>query len=637
MHHPREEFYRLQQFLQALVLDYFTALGWFSQFTSVQFISSESRYSYASSSEYSDWCKLKVYNSDQIDLRSFSEWRMDVKSGIKSEARFVGNIKNQDFESVGDYRYVSQLNRLHHIPFLLLIKEGVDVNHNLDIVAKHIDSWKVQNPFLKSINWKSGIEVGIRAVNLFFAQDILSGLPKSQRVSHIVSEIENLQSQNLHYLLRHRSLYSSANNHLLFELLGIATIATSHNYKDNGKHTEYAVNQLIKELSLQVHEDGFTKEQSTCYHAEVLNIYITLIAILKKYGKSVDKAAEEKVILMGEVLQKFMFSETTIWPIGDSDEGQILFPYYDSKFNLYRSLLFDTWKVSGRKSIGTDNYQPDLRNNLLWSKDEYNKAPITTKQTTSNSKECLVSDILKQSGYLFVKDERCNFVFDFGSLGFGSLAAHGHSDVLQILLAVDEIPFIIDPGTYQYHSKYAKFRNYFRGASAHNTITIKGMDQSKSGGRMLWSTTPEVRMTKYLEDDSMVLCTAEHNGFVLQNTDVIHERSVMFHKTNGRIELIDHLICNSDKPQTLEFNLHFNGSVEVEKTNEIVHLSHQEITVTCSNEIFRDAKLHYNENLNPGLGLQSTRFDSLKSCYTLSAEFNFVEDVLLTTTINVNS
>ena len=46
-------------------------------------------------------------------------------------------------------------------------------------------------------------------------------------------------------------------------------------------------------------------------------------------------------------------------------------------------------------------------------------------------------------------------------------------------------PLLVDSGTYACHTQ-KKWRDYFRGTSAHNTVRVDMLDQSVSGGNFLW-------------------------------------------------------------------------------------------------------------------------------------------------------
>src|ERR1700731_4936296 len=95
----------------------------------------------------------------------------------------------------------------------------------------------------------------------------------------------------------------------------------------------------------------------------------------------------------------------------------------------------------------------------------------------------------EEGGYSVVRETRAGrrvrFVLDHGPLGYLSIAAHGHADANAVTLSLDDRPILVDPGTYLYHS-CGKWRDWFRGTRAHNTLNVQGADQSIISGPFNW-------------------------------------------------------------------------------------------------------------------------------------------------------
>ena len=81
-------------------------------------------------------------------------------------------------------------------------------------------------------------------------------------------------------------------------------------------------------------------------------------------------------------------------------------------------------------------------------------------------------------------------------LGYLSIAAHGHADALSFTLSVGGNEILIDPGTFAYHTQ-KRWREYFRGTSAHNTLRVDGADQSVPGGNFLWTQHSQTRVLSF--------------------------------------------------------------------------------------------------------------------------------------------
>ena len=83
----------------------------------------------------------------------------------------------------------------------------------------------------------------------------------------------------------------------------------------------------------------------------------------------------------------------------------------------------------------------------------------------------------------FETPDEIRLVADAGPLGYRAIAAHGHADALSFTLSVGGLEFLVDPGTYAYHTQ-PEWRAYFRGTAAHNTVRIDGRDQSQPGRQL---------------------------------------------------------------------------------------------------------------------------------------------------------
>ncbi len=627
MEHPYEELYRIRQFIQNNIADvYFKKHDY-------RFIIKENKYEI-------DVENLKVIIPSEDQLKKFQfydvvidnvfdieDWRKDFKHNIASKLKPTSKIDNQNFEAVGDIRYVSTISRLHHLPFIMLAGVSGNFRNHEKLVFKQLKDWKSQNPYLKSVNWKSGIEAGIRVTNLIFLRNI-SKLNASEQ-NELNSLIDNIVEEHFWFLKAHLSLFSSANNHLLFELLGLFIISLHYNFSDSDKWRKRSFEWLLDELEKQTFEDGFSKEQSTHYHAEVMNIYLTAFSQARQFNIEIPDKAIIKLQKMGDALACFLQEGGHLLPIGDSDEGQILYPYFDSAFDLYNSLFFDIQMLGGLQKYTNSSVHWDLRNYLLWGNQIFineSKQRVERKENVTSVKH------LADSGYFFCNVGEMKVIFDAGSIGYGHLAAHGHADALQVLVSVKGEDFLIDPGTYQYHSRFSKFRNYFRGTLAHNTISINGLDQAKSGGRMIWNTKPDVVLEAFEQSVGGFKIKASHNGFQKQGVNVMHSRSISHQNDHPHISIIDSLDAAID--YYIIYSLHFAPHIKVKHDNDKVYLIGKSCTLLLKNEIFRSAKFFIGDNIEMA-GWFSPSFNNLQPTSTLRVSLKQLGNSVINTEISV--
>jgi hypothetical protein len=114
-------------------------------------------------------------------------------------------------------------------------------------------------------------------------------------------------------------------------------------------------------------------------------------------------------------------------------------------------------------------------------------------------------------------------IFDTGPFGYGN-AGHSHSDTLSLVVRYGDRNILIDPGTYTYISS-PKWRNLFRGSSAHNTIRLDGLDQAIGTGPFRWSGKPEVEVlhAAFTPERDFVDAVCRYSGFT-------HRRRIVFRK-----------------------------------------------------------------------------------------------------------
>ena len=122
---------------------------------------------------------------------------------------------------------------------------------------------------------------------------------------------------------------------------------------------------------------------------------------------------------------------------------------------------------------------------------------------------------------------------DFGPLGLGSTAAHGHADALSLWLSIDGEYFLIDAGTYAYHS-HPEWRTFFRSTAAHNTVCVDGRSQSEMAGRFLWSSKANAHLLRFEDSFGQVTIEGEHDGYMRLPDPVNHRRTVKFDRTTGQ-------------------------------------------------------------------------------------------------------
>ncbi|NGP88316.1 heparinase II/III family protein [Fodinibius halophilus] len=631
MRWPELFFYRPKQLVKRNFID-----RYFSTSTTSD-VKLKTNPNFEGSSFSSNFIELKIKTEKDLDcyflfgktkviLDKPIEWRKDYKNDIVSPINFYADISRQDFKTNGDVKYVAELSRFHFFPYLAL-KTASD-NTYLDVIENHLSDWINQNPYLRSINWSSGIEIGIRSVNLIYTHQVLSSFNiLTDEIDRLVKKIIALSYT---FLKSHLSKYSSGNNHRVAELTALVAISSYFTSNELKRNREKWKNLFIKEIEHQTHTDGVNKEKAVRYHAEVLDHFLNGVLFLEKADIDVPQMVYDQLQAMLEFIDSCHYNGNVI-EFGDSDDGHLIHPYFDNNYTIYSSLL-----QSARIKFGLNVDCPsdiDFRNYLLFG----DQAEKIQKEKVSHLESSRDDKLYTEGGYCFMYDneQKVRVIFDVGKIGDDLTSAHGHSDLLHFTLELNGEPIIIDPGTYQYHSKDRKFRDYFRGITAHNTISVNGLDHATPCTRMGWIDRPEIDILETEFGSKKSICTGQHDTFRSHSTENSHKRRIIFDKKAKVITVNDWLIKENNKTDTLFFFLHFNPALEIDHNGSEIALFSPKKSgdkITLSNKVFENAEIIKGDKEKP-FGWYSQSYDSKIESPSLKLEMEFESNLEIETII----
>lgn len=535
----------------------------------------------------------------KIDLSKNIDWLKDYKNDITSTHTYYAKINRQNFEQFGDIKYVCELSRFYFLPFLALHHTAHDDKSSISVIETTLKDWINQNPYLNSIHWTSGIEIGIRSVNLIYTHLVL--LQQKKLTKTIDENIKELIQYNYQFLKNHLSLYSSANNHLVAELTGLVAITSYFESEEYSESQKKWQEKLYKEIENQVNDDGVNVELSTHYHAEVTDLFLNALLFIKRSGKVIPKSIENRFKKMFNFINHVEYSgNKTIF--GDNDEGYLLYPYFKKKFSIYNSLLMSSDIEYDSNYVDSENI--DLRNYLIYGETYFKHNEKTRNINTKKD------TLFKSSGYGFFYNEknRTKLSVDFGAIGDNVSAAHGHSDIFHFMLEIKGIQILVDSGTYQYHKKNTKWREYFRGIKAHNTVSINSLNQAISNSRMSWIEMPNVKLLNSFITKEVSYISTEHDAYKRQG--IKHKREFKFEKNKNKITIIDSLtfINKKEKEVELEFYFNFNPKLDIIFENNKLTAGIKNTKVVLENPFFKGGEL-IKGNENKMLGWFSEQYD----------------------------
>ncbi|MBN2000686.1 alginate lyase family protein [candidate division KSB1 bacterium] len=447
------------------------------------------------------------------------DWHFDIFEEKSIPLVYYKDINYWDSGTVREVKYVWELNRHQH--FVTMAKAYLFTGN--ETYAQELFSrwehWIEKNPFKYGINWTSSLEAAFRLISWTWALQMV----KNSRHFTPLLYIRILQSIEQHALFIEGklSLYSSANNHLLGEALGLYYAGCYYpELHQSTRWCETGYRLFCREFPEQVFEDGVIKEQSL--HYQQYNFYFALLfkIAIDFVNESLPNITLNRLENMAHFISSLMDSRGNVPDIGDQDGGCVI-QLDEGERTPFKNAL-NTAAVLFKRS---DFKCSGFTQGSLWLCGMSGYVLFNSFQTPGRT------DAVRRfpyGGYIVIRKPVVTLpqtlCFDCGPLGLGRLAAHGHADALSVWWSVDGEPVLRDSGTYLYLGA-GQWRDYFRGTSAHNTLRVDGLDQSEIQGPFQWGRRAKAELIECTQNKS-ILMRARHNGY--SHLGVYHERAIEF-------------------------------------------------------------------------------------------------------------
>lgn len=417
----------------------------------------------------------------------------------------------------GDVKWIWELNRLQHLPLLAQAWLFTGDNRYSETALAHIESWIEQNPAGRGIAWRGAFEVGMRAISVAVA---VQGLRDADQLSpERYRRIVTMLARSGLICWRDRSRFSSANNHLVGEMAGLAVISILFPELPSASRWErQAVQKLTIEAQRQILPDGAGAEQSVAYQmatVELLHLVATLL---------VCRDGEAPVAIVDAIRRSSAFLTAAVGDFdpdpryGDSDQEFALRLGAEEVRTVRDHLgLVTMGSFATAAGIGASTLTSEWFRSL-WGRPEICGSVSSVAGGVPESGRSFFANV---GGLVVLRRGRRRTTMDVGPLGYLSLAAHGHADALAVTISEDGEDIIGDPGTGSYY-RHPQWRAMMRGTRAHATVCVDGQNQSLIGGPFLWSRHAETRLRRV--DLVSGIVDAEHNGYQRLLGGVVHRR-----------------------------------------------------------------------------------------------------------------
>jgi len=502
--------------------------------------------------------RLRIFGREIALPQQRRDWFLEPERGIfaPSEA-YAFDIDARDLAIVGNHKFLFEPSRLQHAPLLAAAYVLSGREAYSELAAQQLQSWWRANPFLAGVHWSSGIEVALRLISFAWTRRLLAGWTA---VGDCFEDSELARDQifrHQQYLATLRSHGSSANNHLMAELLGLYVGASAFPwFPDCRAWRLAAAGGLEAEAARQVFPDGLSREQASEYHGFVLEMLLIAAAEGMLAGRPFSASFHGNIARMADAWAALLDCRHRAPRQGDTDDAYVLLLDPPDRQRRTTSLLAAAGSLVG----GCDWWPvpaPDFRSRLFGTLAESRNRSNQNRDARPRQRPNLFPD----AGLTLLRDIepredelwcRC----DHGPHGYLSITAHAHADALSVELRHGGIDILADPGTYCYLTE-PDFRRYFRSTLGHNTLEIGGLDQARYGGPFLWLDAPESELlgASGLEGGALAQWSARHQGYARQAGQPVHERRVTLDRAARRLQISDRIVEAGSFPLRLAFHL----------------------------------------------------------------------------------
>ncbi len=528
--------------------------------------------------------RFDVFALQATELGFPPRWNRDPKTRTLAPITFGKTLNYRDENIVGDIKYLWEPNRHQELVTLAQAWRLTGEMKYAEGCRTLLESWFEQCPYPLGPNWTSSLEHAVRLLNWSVAWQLL-GEAESPLFAGADGQAFRRRwlvsiYQHCHFIAGHFSKYSSANNHLFGEYAGLFIGALIWPcWADSARWMEIARAGLEAEALKQNAPDGVNREQAIWYHHEVADMM--LICGLAGRANGVEFPIEfwKRLELMLEFIAALIDVDGKLPMIGDSDDAVMVRFSREQGFNAYRSLLATGAVLFEREDFARKAVTFDDKSRwLLGEAGNVAFACLAALSSDGRSEK----RAFPEGGYYILGDrfdtpDEVRIVVDSGPLGYLSIAAHGHADALAFTLSAGGCEVLIDPGTYAYHTQ-KKWRDYFRGTSAHNTVRVDGVDQSLIGGNFLWLKHAKAWCEQWESDVDRDYFAGAHDGYQSLPDPVLHQRAIDFDRASRVLRVTDTLTCKG--VHQVELFWHFAETCQIQ-------VSGNEISALCDGRAVR--------------------------------------------------
>ena len=484
---------------------------------------------------------FRIFNSEPVFIGNKPEWHTDFNADYQFPLK-PAPLMRWEIGKGYDCRIPWELSRFQFVPCMLEVSRRKGNSNCIRTIEKLLEDWQINNPRGWGINWASGMEIGLRSINilLFVASDKEFSRKFSSMLWQHLLEI---------YELDIRKPKRKRHNHILVSAVCAVTLSLAFRNTRSTRILEKACKLLHSEIKHQFRLDGGNFESSSNYHRYSLEAILFLFAVVNsldeecipdcllklKQDNEILERVDRAIGLSNSFTERFRSSPR----IGDQDDARVFF--YKDYFN---------WEPTDHSYL-VEMYE------IIFSK-RFESPRTEGKEgiVYPDSGLCIYSN----SSYSI-----CLYSTPVDRLAGG----HTHCDKCSMILDVGGFPVFVDSGTGTYIPD-PELRNQLRSTEAHNTVSIDEIEQMEiDPTKVFMIPGPLDTVVSMKEGEDVIEFYASHSGYCRRENLNTVERRIWC--LGDRINVTDLINGTGEYAVTVNFVVH--PAIEIESCKERISLS----------------------------------------------------------------
>ena len=455
------------------------------------------------------------------------DWQLDPVWSRRAPLVHWSQIDPLSADMVGDSKVAWELSRHQWVVRLAQAAAITGDQRYARAAVSAIEQWIDANPVGRGLNWASSLEVAFRLISWTWTFALLRDTAVMSAA--FTTKLFALIHAHAAHVRKYLSYYFSPNTHLTGEALGLFYAGTLFpHFRDAGDWRATGARILIEQSRVQIDDDGVYFEQSTCYQRYTCEFYCHFLLLAHRAGIAIPGDVQARVLRMIEFLVSMRRPDGSLPLVGDADDG-CLMPLVCREPDDFRGVFAVAAAMFRLPDCADAAGGPAPEVLWLLGADGIRRMHEVGKALRAGPR----SRVFARGGYAVMRSgwdrDAHQLIVDVGPLGCHVSSGHGHEDLLAIQCSVFGDRVLVDPGTYGYTAE-PEWRNYFRSAPAHSTVTVDGLGQSEPAGPFGWRRRPRAVLRQWLTTTEFDFVDAEHHAYAHLAAPVIHRRRVVFVK-----------------------------------------------------------------------------------------------------------